>query len=185
MDEIRSLPAQPGPVVAVDIQVDPTVNYAVQQNDVSVVKRLRVRNPGSSDLEQVTVTIATEPAFAHGCEYSLDRIPAGSTSDLSAVDLNLSHDFLAQQVEAVRGSLCVAVTQGDQLLAEHRVPIDVLAYDQWNGTRAIPEILAAFVIPNHPHVEGILKQAADILQGWTGDPSFQGYQSDPHARSDP
>lgn len=43
-DEIMSLPAHPAPMVAVEIQVDPTVNYAVQQNDVTVVKRLKITN---------------------------------------------------------------------------------------------------------------------------------------------
>jgi very-short-patch-repair endonuclease len=177
MDDVQSLSAHPAPVVAVEIQVDPTVNYAVQQNDVTVVKRLKVLNAGPADLEQVTVSIATEPAFAHGWACTIERIPAGETCDLGAVDLALAHDFLAQQAEAVRGSLCVSVAQGADTLAEHRIPMDVLAYDQWNGTRAIPEILAAFVMPNHPHVESILQQAGEILRQWTGDPSFQGYQS--------
>ncbi len=166
----------PKPVVTVEIQADPTVNYAVQQNDVSVVKRLKLINQSQTDLEQVTVTITTEPAFAHRWEQALERLPAGTT-DLGAVDLALSHDFLAQQAEAVRGSLCISVTAAQGVLVEHRVPIDVLAYDQWNGTRAIPEILAAFVMPNHPQVEAILKEAGDVLKDWTGDPSFQGYQA--------
>lgn len=169
--------AQEVPAISVELSADPTVNYAVQQNAVSVIKRLRVTNGGTVDLDHITVAITTEPSFAHPWEYILERIPAGSTCDLGAVDIPLSHDFLAQQAEAVRGSICVAVRRGGELLSEHRTPIDVLAYDEWNGRRAIPEILAAFVLPNHPNVEDLLRRAGEMLATWTGSPSFKGYQT--------
>lgn len=119
MDETRSSGARPGLIVGVEIVADPTVNYAVQQNAVTVVKRLRVQNEEPTDLERVTITITTEPSFAHPWEYQLERIPAGQTCDLGSVDLELLHDFLASRSEAVRGSLRVAVHQGGLELAEH------------------------------------------------------------------
>jgi very-short-patch-repair endonuclease len=165
------------PTVTVAITADPTVNYAVQQNAVSIIKRLRVTNAGTLDLDRIHIVITTEPACAHPWEHTLDRLPAGATADLGVVDLDLYHDFLAHQSEAVRGSIIVTVRQGEQIIAEHRQPIDVLAYDEWNGVRTIPEMLAAFVMPNHPDVERLLAQAGQILKEWTGDPSFQGYQA--------
>lgn len=173
MDDSRLLVSSP---ITIELTSDPTVNYAVQQNDVRIVKRVRVTNTGADDLTDLRVVITTEPAFAHRWEGSVARLDAGATRDLSDIDLSLSHGFLAQLQEAVRGSVCASVFQGEQLLAECRVLIDVLAYDQWNGTRAIPEILAAFVMPNHPDVEQTLRQAASLLQQWTGDPSLDGYQ---------
>ena len=32
----------------------------------------------------------------------------------------------------------------------------MLAYNEWNGTTSLPEILAAFVLPNHPALAPIL-----------------------------
>lgn len=165
------------PSVSVSIMSDPTVNYAIQQNDVRIVKRIRVTNTGMNDLKDLRVVITTEPSFAHSWEGTINQLAAGTHHELTDVDLLLSHDFLAQQGEAVRGSIIVSVLRGDEILAESRAPIDVLAYDQWNGTRAIPEILAAFVMPNHPDVEQTLKRASALLQEWTGDPSLDGYQS--------
>lgn len=175
MGELKPVSNDQAPI-SINISADPTVNYAVQQNAVSVIKRLRITNMGSADLDQSTVSIITEPPFAHRWELSLDRIPSGATSDLGAVDLPLSHDFLARQAEAVRGSIAVTIRRGEEVLCAHRTPIDILAYDQWNGTRAIPEILAAFVMPNHPAVEQTLRQAGEHLRSWTGTPSFHGYQ---------
>ena len=55
--------------------------------------------------------------------------------------------------------------------------ISVLAYDEWQGAQAFPEILAAYVMPNHPVLLPILKKAAEILSAWTGKPQLDGYQS--------
>ncbi|HET6496880.1 MAG TPA: DUF4011 domain-containing protein, partial [Thermoleophilia bacterium] len=41
----------------------------------------------------------------------------------------------------------------------------------------VPEILAAFVTPNHPAIEGVLAETADVLRDLTGDASLSGYQS--------
>ena len=41
----------------------------------------------------------------------------------------------------------------------------------------MPEILAAFVLPNHPVVARLLKGASDHLQRWTQDASLSGYQT--------
>lgn len=41
----------------------------------------------------------------------------------------------------------------------------------------MPELIAAFVTPNHPAVSGILKIATDYLRKWGKDPSITGYQS--------
>jgi len=163
--------------LTLEVDAAPTVNYAMQQNDVPVIRRLRIINASPTDVTDLTLEITTEPSFAYAWRRSIDRVAGNSTYDAGMVDLALAPDFLARQTEAVRGYLHLRLRQQDKILAERRLPIDVLAYDHWNGTRAIPEILAAFVMPNHPIIEQILRKAANLLKAWTGDPSFQGYQS--------
>lgn len=41
----------------------------------------------------------------------------------------------------------------------------------------IPEMLAAFITPNHAVLTPIIKRAAAILEQWTGTPSLDEYQS--------
>lgn len=163
--------------IIVEAKVDPAVNYAVQQNAVAVIKGLRITNTGVDALASLRVVITAEPAFADSWEQALESIAAGETVDLGAIDLVLSHDFLSQHTEAVRGSFCIQVIHDGQQLGCQRVPIDVLAYDQWGGMRVMPELLAAFVMPNHPAVEQLIRQASGILKSWTGSPSFDAYQS--------
>jgi hypothetical protein len=53
-------------------------------------------------------------------------------------------------------------------------PVDVLAYDEWSGLSVVPEILAAFVTPNHPTIEGVMAETGDVLRDLTGDASLSG-----------
>ena len=163
--------------VSVDLDYDRTVNYAMQQNDVPVVKALRILNGTDGALRDLLVRITTEPAFAASWEGRVTAINPGETFNLGVVDLPLSHDFLARLTERVAGSLLVEVLQGDAVVSTSSQRIEVLAYDEWNGLQSIPEILAAFVTPNHPVVESVLSDTAGILGTWTGNSAISGYQS--------
>ena len=46
--------------------------------------------------------------------------------------------------------------------------------------RSLPEMLTAFILPNHQPIETLLAEAARILEQWTGDASLSGYQA--HSR---
>ncbi|WP_158299201.1 DUF3320 domain-containing protein [Paenibacillus antri] len=166
-----------------------TVNFAMQQNHVPVVRRLWLHNGGDADLEDVTVSIASEPAFAAPWSKTLDVVPAGATVDVGVVDLRLSPTVLAELTERVAGSLDITVTRpvssaGDadpqaerETLFAASAPIDALAFDEWSGLAALPEMIAAFVAPNHPEIARIVRSAADILAMWDGRASFNAYQS--------
>ncbi|MHB8782936.1 MAG: DUF3320 domain-containing protein [Desulfobacteria bacterium] len=163
--------------ISVDINYDRTVNYAMQQNDVPVVKSLRILNETVSIMRDLKVRITTEPVFAAPWEGRITALNPGETFNLGVVDLTLLHDFLSSLTERVAGSLLVEVLQDNVVLSRSFQRIEVLAYDEWNGLQSIPDILAAFVTPNHPVVESVLSDTAGILGTWTGDTAISGYQS--------
>ncbi len=156
---------------------DRSVNYAMQQNDVPVIKALQVTNDTQEQLRDLQIRITAEPAFALPWEGRIAAVNAGETFNFGVVDLPLSHDYLGSLTERVVGSLHAEVLQDGVSIAHLTQPINVLAFDEWNGLQSIPEILAAFVTPNHPAVETVLSAAAGILGKWTGDSSISGYQS--------
>ncbi len=156
---------------------DRTVNYAMQQNHVPVVKHLRLTNADSKDVGEFSVRIEAEPDFAMQWETTVSSLPAGQTIDLGIIDLQLSHAFLASLTERLVGTLTLTILRGEYQLFTLQSPIDVLAYDEWNGTQTLPEMIAAFVTPNHPEISRILRIAADALQKLTGNSSLDGYQS--------
>ena len=75
------------------------------------------------------------------------------------------------------GNITIEVFQGDNKIFSNDESIEILAFDEWSGLLFMPEIIAAFVTPNHPKISEVLREAAVLLKKWTGSPSFTGYQT--------
>src|SRR5690554_5446269 len=155
----------------------PVVNYAIQQNRIPIVRKLVLENTTEEDLHDLKITLTSEPEFVSNWEYHLETLPPNQKIELEVKDLKLSAKFLSELTERLSGELNLKVFSNNELLSQQSYSVDVLAYDQWNGIGTLPEILAAFVTPNHPELAKVLQTAATILEGWTGNPSFDGYQS--------
>ncbi len=161
----------------IEIEYDQCINYAIQQNAVPVVKRIKLLNATPLPLLNVLVKITGDPAFCDPWELRIAVLEPERESLLKDVDINLSATFLAGLREKSTGQIKINVSSDDLPLRTANYPIDLLAYDEWPGIRTIPEILAAFVMPNHPSIEPILKDAASLLKTWTEDSSLSGYQT--------
>jgi len=71
----------------------------------------------------------------------------------------------------------VEVTAGGAEVARIDRAVDVLAYGQWAGTRALPELLAAFSLPNNAAIDRLIFQAGERLAKSGGGRTMNGYQS--------
>jgi len=69
------------------------------------------------------------------------------------------------------------VTAGAREVARTSRAVEVLAYDQWAGTRSLPELLAAFSMPNDPAVDSLVGKASQLLKATQPALSMNGYQS--------
>lgn len=168
--------------VRIGVEVDSYINFALQQNDVPVVKAIRVENPLEAPFNDVRMEIFAEPDFACVWTRHLDTLPASADLVFRDIDLVLRPGYLSNLSERLRGLLHVRLMQGEGVLASQIVPIELLAYDEWSGLRSLPEIAAAFVFPNHPAVESALYTASEFLRSTTGDSSLSGYQTQSRER---
>ena len=155
----------------------PLINFAIQQNSAPVIHQLSIENITSAPLKDIQVQITTEPAFGNTVPTVIEQIPANSTVSLQSPSLTLSANYLTQLTERLSGNLKVEITSGETLIFTRTYPIDILAYDQWGGLNVLPEMLAAFITPNHTAISPIIKRAAAILGQWTDNPSLDEYQS--------
>lgn len=160
----------------------PIVNFAIQQNHIRLVQTIDIKNTGSTELKNVRVRLAADPAFMQEYLIPVSSIPAGGNVSLDKFDLVFSADYLRGLSERIEGTIKVTVTSEKEEIFSKDYPIAVLPYDQWPGDRAYPELTSAFVTPNHPAVSAILKRASEIIGGWTGNASLEGYQSGDPAR---
>ena len=168
-----------GEALVLDIRIDAdrTTGYAAIQNNVPVVRALTLSNNGAAPLVDMEVVLRCSSAFAVAMTLKFERLMPGETRRISPVDLQPNHAYLSALDEAERASISVTATSRGQAIAETCQDIEVLAYDQWAGTRSLPELLAAFCMPNSRVVDNLLANASTLLRDAPGKFSMNGYQS--------
>ncbi len=153
-----------------------TINYAMQQNHVQPIHRLRIRNTSGQELRNLRLEVTCDPAFFK--PYRLDLTPLKSREKRNLdVTLIQAPTMLFSQTESVRGSMSVTLYQGDRVVEQVSREITVLAYDEWQGLDIMPEVTAAFVTPNHPYVSELVKRATPALRRLKRGSIFDGYAS--------
>ena len=168
-----------GTLDKIRVQFDylPLINFAMQQNKVSVIHQLSIENMTSEPFRNIQVEITAEPDFGNITPVMVEAIPANDSVCLQSFSLVLSANYFAQLTERMSGSLKIEIRSEAETIFTRTYPIDILAYDQWGGINIFPEMLAAFITPNHAVLTPIIKRAAAILEQWTGTPSLDEYQS--------
>ena len=155
----------------------PVVNFVMQQNRVSIIRDFSIENQTDEILKNVKIELVIDPDFAEVSPITIEAINAQEKIRIEVPQLNLSSNYFAQLTEGIAGDISMKIYSTEELLFEKKYPISILAYDQWGGISILPEMLSAFVTPNHPAIIPIIKRAATILEKWTGNPSLDEYQS--------
>jgi very-short-patch-repair endonuclease len=163
--------------VAIAIELVSSANYAMQQNDVPLIRAVRVENLSGAALAEIRVRISASREVFAPIEMRLDALAAGSSHRFSPVDVVLAPDVLCNQLERERLSVVTEVFAKEDLLAKEAAPFDLLAFNEWQGSGGLAELVAAFITPNHPSVESLVAETRDVLGRTTGNPSLSGYQS--------
>lgn len=168
--------------VEAGLRISPVVNYALQQNDVPFLDGIVLRNSGGQDHHSLRLRLTAEPAFLEPIDLALDRLAVGETRELRDVRPLLLRDVLSRQTEREAGHVSVEVLSGPQSLGTCRVPVDILAFNEWDATSQFPELTAAFVLPNDPFVAKVLLGASEVLATRGHGGGLSGYQKgDPEA----
>lgn len=169
--------------IIIEGQFSADINFSMQQNYVPVIRNLVIKNVSEEILNNLVLKITFEPSFAREYSYNIGRLESGASVEINPVRIILSTEYLFSLTERIVGIMEIKVLSGDidgdadgKVVGGCHKEIDVLAYDQWSGLYVMPEMIAAFVTPNHPVISEILSRASEILKGWNASPSFSGYQ---------
>ena len=176
MDDLTTM-ENPIPSVRLEIDALQDVNFALQQNGVRIVRSVNIVNESAQVLEDVTLSVTTMPQISLPFHRKFARIPAESIFRGGSLDIVLWAEELAALSEKMTGTLQLKLTRDGQVLCSEELPLTVLAYDEWHGSRSYPELLCAFVMPNHPDIPQLTARASQLLEKWTRDPSLDGYQT--------
>lgn len=168
----------PATCLRVDLDIDRCINFAMQQNDVPIVKQMRLTNATDAPLTDIAVTLQCEPDAFPSWSTRVASIPAGGTFTIGPIDLRPSPAFLMALTERIGGRLHVQAESNGNSLHNGTESLELLAFDEWSGLgNSVPEMIAAFVLPNDPIVERVLHDASRWLLEKTNDGTISGYQS--------
>ncbi|AWJ94440.1 DNA helicase (plasmid) [Azospirillum baldaniorum] len=172
--------------LAIDAVISPKISFATHQNAVPVLRDLRLVNLGGEALENVVAEIAADPPVFEPMQWRVDRIAAGGEARIAKRDLRLNAGLLLQLNEAVRATVTLrAAAEGGGAAgnaAERVLPVELLARNEWGGAAAMPELLAAFILPNDPAVSRLIKATSDVLRRGGRPDGVEGYQSKSRTR---
>lgn len=160
----------------IEIDYDKSVNFALQQNKIPFIRRVRVHNSDAKTWWNVTLQITSDPKFHDPFYLEITRIASNETITLHSIPLILSYSFLSGIISPVNGSITALTSHQGKVIGKAQFPIRILPYDQWGGLSSLPELLTAYVIPNHPVIQTILKSSSHHLKRWTGDSAITAYQ---------
>ncbi|MCB9833163.1 MAG: DUF3320 domain-containing protein [Planctomycetes bacterium] len=162
--------------IDLEIDHDRRVNFAMQQNDVPVIKRLRLINRGDEAVDDIVLGLRIAGDVSEEKRLRIDRLPPGGEFLLERLDLDLDPRSLAARTEREKTRLEIQLTSGDRC-RQIQAPIEILAHNEWAGAGSLPEMIAAFIQPNHPGIDGLLAAAQRLLATRDGSGNIEGYQS--------
>src|SRR5829696_2878128 len=176
----------PRAAVSIEITSTPVLSYALAHNRVPVVSRLAITNFGGP-VRAATVRLSVRDAegpIAKPVELLAD-LDEGRTTVLTDLGLVMDPAAMLHVEEQRPGVIDVEVEvtgeDGAEVLGEGSRVVQVLAAQQWLAT-PLPlalEMLAAYVMPNHPAITALVSEAADLLEQQTGSGALVGYSATP------
>ena len=163
-------------LLQINADYDKSVNFAVQQNNIPFIRRIRVHNPGDKTWWNVTLHITADPQFHDPLDIVITRIAPDETITIHSIPVILSFTYFKEVLSPINGEITTTVSHEGKVIGKAQYPIRILPYDQWSGLSSLPELIAAYVLPNHPVIQSILNASSSHLKRWTGDSSIIGYQ---------
>lgn len=155
------------------------VNLADFQNAVPLLRELRVMNHSEADLAQVLVQITSEPPFVKPRSWRIEAIGATREYAIKDLDVQLDGALLSRLTEAETATLVFTVCRPDVAsdeIARSSHAVELLPRNHWGGLSHLPEMVAAFVQPNDPAIDRLLKSAAEVLRKNGRNPALDGYK---------
>lgn len=173
-----------GSAAAAELKIDATLiaklNLADFQNAVPLVRDLWLINETDQTHEQVDLVLTSDPPFLKPRRWRIDTLAAGSRYPIRDLDVNLDGGLLARLTEAETVAVSLALRKLDAdasapALAQREIHLELLPRNQWGGISHLPDLVAAFVQPNDPAVDRLLKRTAEVLRQNDRNPALDGY----------
>lgn len=142
-----------------------------------VIRSILIENSTDRHVENCRIELTSSPSFLRPKSWTVDRLIPGDRLPLVDRKVEFDASYLAGLNEAERGEITLRLSSGGEIFDEQRLPVRLLARDEWGGVDDMAQLLPAFVMPNDPGVAQILRTAAErlVMHGHPG--GLDGYQT--------
>ena len=108
--------------ISVGGHINTYINFAMQQNYVPIIRNIVITNETEMAINNLTVKVNFEPAFAKEFTYNIECIEAYKTVEISPVPISLSTEFLFSLTEKMIGNIFIDVYEGEEMYTPCTVP---------------------------------------------------------------
>ena len=166
------------PTATVHCETAPKLNFACHQSAFPYLRELRIQNDSSTEaLEDVVVTLSSNPAFIKSKSWRVERVAPSGIRSIPDRDIQLDGQFLLDLSDSMTGTANITVEQRGSVVGSETKAVELLAYNEWGGAGFMPELLAAFSIPNDPAIDQVLHHASVVLRRAGKPDGIDGYRS--------
>jgi hypothetical protein len=163
--------------VRLGFQCAEVICFAMEHAGVPIVREIIIENRSPEALVGAELCVQLLPDLGREQVHALPRLEPGSRHSLDTVDFRLEPTRLRTLKERERAQLRLRIRRGSEPLAEVSRSVDVLAFNEWPGTKTPLGLVTAFALPNHSAVPAILRAVSDRLGATTGVSAIDEYQS--------
>ncbi len=164
--------------IEIKADISPEFTYSLYQNKVPLIRKFLIKNVSDEDFKNLVVHIYSDVSLIEHYEMPIEYLSAGEEKTFRRPELFVQGGFLASLTERMVGNIYVCVTYGPDEYAREGREINIHAFNQWPGLKYDPDLIAAYITPNHPAVVSILHGVAEFLEKNTQNPSLNAYQSE-------
>lgn len=157
------------------VNCTPKINYACYQNDIAIIKELKIINNTENTIDNLILKMESSLDFIKPKEWQITSINPENEIIIKDRTISIDGNYLRNLEESVSLTITFTLFSNDILIEKIDVPIQLLAYNEWGGIEYIPELLAAFVMPNSTGIDGILGETGRLLAKNNKDSSLNGY----------
>ncbi len=158
-------------------QTLPFLNISLYLNDIKPLQSLTIENTSETDTSQLDIKITADLPFIEPFNYIVSIVPAKKDIKIPLENLKINRDFLNKLSETEKAELTIEVLEEEVSILKESIQINIQPLEHFGGFQVLPELISAYVTPNHPYIYHIKRKAIEILEKQGLKTAFEGYQS--------
>lgn len=155
----------------------PFLNISLYLNNIKLIQSLTIENTSGTDIASVEVKITADLPCIEPFSYIVPFVPAGKDVKIPLDAFKLNRDFFGKLSETEKANIRIEIIEQDAVIVSESAAISIHPLEHFGGFQVLPELIAAYVTPNHSYVYHVKRKAVEILEKQGLKAAFEGYQS--------